>query len=38
MITEVAQDMGPFLLIFIITHVAFAETFFFVSASSAQEF
>lgn len=35
MITEVCKDMGQFLLIFCITHVAFAETFFFVSFSSA---
>lgn len=38
MITEVAKDMGAFLLIFIITHVAFAETFFYVSSSSAKQF
>lgn len=31
MIIEVVLDMGPFFLIYIIAHLAFAEVFFFVS-------
>jgi len=38
MITKVTQKMSVFFLIFFITHLAFAETFFYVSSSSGSEF
>jgi hypothetical protein len=35
MMAEVVKDMGVFLLIFVLSHIAFGEVFFFVSKSSA---
>lgn len=38
MIKEVIKYMGPFVLIYFLVHLAFAEVFFFVSADSKSEF
>jgi len=38
MITKVTQKMSEFFLIFFLAHLGFAETFFFVSSSSGEQF